>query len=683
MTEKRFKLRVVSFLMLILTFFAVAKENNSELMPEAADVNRKTALLCLDRSKNFMAQMKLQDAYENAELGISYDSEIPDLWYMKAITAQSLNYPKADVIQMVATSLNGNDWIQWNRDTARVMYADLLSDTCQCEAALKTLDSAPRLTGSDADFIRAKSYYRLGLFTPAREIVENAKSLYPQDGRFPLLFLQNEQKNASEESVSLYVEELIKNITTWSAQYPEISLYAATFSKDKSESERLLKAYSASGLSHPLHTVLSLKKGIISEEKAFNTMLTFASGGLDFACLQEFAEMLESESVITQMNEWLTAFAGILIFDVNNDGIIDLSAIYERGRASFIRYDENQDGVASWQANCDFGVPYALSVPEEDITLQYGVYPSVSQVLCQKANDLIAYELASETVNWSPMEIERAKFTALDVDFFIPIAKKENSIISEETLISNSSRIDVPCTERENSTIRFTMLNGKPQSALYREDNKPYAFAVFSDGILKFRNVDIDNDGFYELTESYSFDEENYKKYFSENEEEKMSGDLFGLMKMTKGLYLSKTVTDVDKDGFPDYFEEFLPNGGRIASWDTDKDGIWNIRSTIEKEKTTSQFIHPVSKQEISVVIENGNPSSVTTARGTKRVYQDDFYKDVFWIGEKQDYHVAKQIINYFNLSDSPSVSIIDEINGRRLVAVYFGNYYFGELFDE
>ena len=55
---------------------------------------------------------------------------------------------------------------------------------------------------------------------------------------------------------------------------------------------------------------------------------------------------------------------------------------------------------------------------------------------------------------------------------------------------------------------------------------------------------------------------------------------------------------------------------------------------------------------------------------------------NLFWIGKKLDAAESIKIINFFNLSPYPGVTIIETDNGR-IVAARVGSFYFGELFDE
>lgn len=659
-------------------------EEKEPIIASAQEANRRTALICLEKSAQAIEDAWWDKAYEQADLGIKYDPEIPDLWYLKALAAEVLNKPKAQSLELLNRALSIGSWVQCSRDSARILYADLLCDTCSWLPALSVLDVEPYLQSSDADYIRAKVYYNIGHANAAFELVKNARTLYPNDGRFPLIFFKNELGRRSNHEIADYAASLLRTHTMWTNEYPEILVYGAAYSRSNDEAERLLRAFNAYNNRSELATVFSLERGLISEIEALQQMVRFSATGLRFECLQAFADLLSDRDVIRQTNEWLTAFAGVLIFDTNSDGIVDLSCQYKRGRAETIRYDHNQDGVATWQANCDFGVPVSLSFASGNILVDYGVYPSVSRF--EDRQNETEFIITAESLYWTPVDIVQAKFKKLNAKFFIPQVKRNIEVLATPVLMRYASKITVPSTEREGGLIRFTMLRGQPQSAVYYQGEKPYAFAAFDHGSLLYRNIDSDGDDFFEMTEIYDFNPALVRMYMTADEDRLLNEKLFGNLAVTHGTFMTRAVGDLNKDGRTEYVAEFLSGGARLVSWDTDEeaDGEWNIRSVITDESQIDQFVHPVSKEIVTVITDGGKPKLIQNAFGNQLIFQDDFYENLFWIGEKQNYDVAKQVLNFFNHSTVPGVSVLDNvIEGKRLLVVSIGDFYFGEVFDE
>lgn len=155
-------------------------------------VNRRTAVRCLKLAESYLSSRDFENALAQSELGLSYDDSVADLWYVKAAAKSGRGDIKADIIPLVMKSLTEGDWVDYNRDGARVLYADLLCDTGMYDQALTILDAKPFIYSSDAEFIRVKSYYRIRSkesITKAREKINAARKIYPDDVRFPHIFL--------------------------------------------------------------------------------------------------------------------------------------------------------------------------------------------------------------------------------------------------------------------------------------------------------------------------------------------------------------------------------------------------------------------------------------------------------------------------------------------------------------
>ena len=91
----------------------------------------------------------------------------------------------------------------------------------------------------------------------------------------------------------------------------------------------------------------------------------------------------------------------------------------------------------------------------------------------------------------------------VSLDFFVPFIKKNFILPSKEEVLSNVSKIVIPSQERENAFILLTVLDSKIESAVYTQDDFPYAYAVFEDNGAVSRKIDNDGDGVCEVTEIY------------------------------------------------------------------------------------------------------------------------------------------------------------------------------------
>ena len=178
--------KVSVFLMLLICFPLAVVAASS-----AGAANRKTAVRCLKLAENYLSSRDFENAMVQAELGLSYDDTVSYLLYIKAAAKSGLGAPRAEVLPLAVKALTEGEWVDYNRDGARILYADLLCDTGEGAQAVAVLDANPFIYSSDAEFIRTKAYYRM--LTPesiekARSKVNAARKIYPADMRFPRLF---------------------------------------------------------------------------------------------------------------------------------------------------------------------------------------------------------------------------------------------------------------------------------------------------------------------------------------------------------------------------------------------------------------------------------------------------------------------------------------------------------------
>ena len=105
--------------------------------------SRKTAVRCLKLARSYLSAKDWANALSQTELALSYDDSISDLWYFKAATLYGMGQPRAVVLPLVEKALFQGEWVDYNRDSARILYADLLSDTGDYEKAIAVLDEEP------------------------------------------------------------------------------------------------------------------------------------------------------------------------------------------------------------------------------------------------------------------------------------------------------------------------------------------------------------------------------------------------------------------------------------------------------------------------------------------------------------------------------------------------------------
>ncbi len=524
---------ILVFLLFNSVFMIHPQSSETYLESNAALANKRTALRCLSLAGNYFSEKNYAASLAQANLGLAYCQDLSDLWYVLACVQNLTGEPKAKVLSSVEKALSLNNWTEYKRDSARILYADILCDTLRFNEVFDVLDSKPMIYSSDAEYIRAKAYYRKGdaeSLEKAREKIDAARRIYTRDERFPLLFFKFENPLEQNESVkkisSFFVDEIIQNADSKNA---ELEIYASLFADDEL-CLRLLKSFSARNLSHPLYAIQALKKGLISERESFEYFAKFADDSINLNYIKSELELLiENESLLLAA-EYFNSYSGVIEQDIDGDGICNLYVKYSRGRPETLFYDKNQDGELDWNLTCDFGAAVNGTIylgqnsgddenQNEKITLAWKNYPSLENVkFSDERYYFVTKSLDFNLVNFSAKnEISEI----LNFDFFYPELIENEDLLNKKNLFSKCSYFEFDSKKSPGTTIRFVLDNGNFRSALYFFNQQIFAQCQFENNFPSLRVVDADRDGIYEISEFYAVDQNNSFDDYAMEEEQK------------------------------------------------------------------------------------------------------------------------------------------------------------------
>ena len=645
-------------------------------------------------AKDALMRKDYAEALFRAENGLEYDRGISDLWYVAAVALKHMDALLDEVYARVSTALGTDNWIDYNKDGARILAADILSDTLKCAEALEVLASPALIYSNDAEFIRAKCYYRLSRSPHAedtadfnrlraRETVTLAHKIYPRDDRYLRLFFQNELLYGYETTAqlralaNLYVREVMLS----DGGDAELFMLAAAFAEGE-DRIRMLRSFQGRGMRHPLYALFALEDGLLSQQAAFDYFAAFASESVPRELFETFALFIDDETVIQAFAGFLSAYSGVITSDTTGDRIVNLTTRYESGRPKRIEFDENQNGQPDWIVQCDYGVPVEVFMPAENLRVFFGAYPSVTRAELRGVDFL----LPETHVSWSPVTMQhsaRLLESPGAYSFFVPEQKKGFEAITERALYAGAAIITSPVPDSETESIAFTMSNGKPLSSEHFKDGRLYARTFFTNGIPATRSVDEDADGIFEITQVFGFDPRNYGDFQTEAEEKKLYDSLFGVIESAKGTYLLKISLDTNADTVADFVEEYTGGGGKSAWWDTDGDGNWDIAVIRHPNSGVEDSLFRMFNSEYPVIVrsENGVPVSVSRNNRAVEMSKDPRY-DFYWLGVHGDREAARLLEETLDKNAAHSVAVI-EGELQRIIAVKIGNLRFGEVLHE
>ena len=684
---KKFKSVFICILLMAGVVQFVSAQNKN-----AAAANRKTAERCLSLSESFMLNDDWQNALNQAELGLSYDETISDLFYVKAAAQSNLGYKKAEVLETIKESFAKDNWINYTKNSARILYADMLCATGLYDESLAVLDMEPLLYSADSEFIRIKNYYRMGTaasIAQARARLNSSRKIYPKDARFPNLFFMFEMAfmNSAERTGTPYeIPELVQTIAdSYIAKLPDYSstdieseIIALMFCQGEQQ-KRLLKAVGEKNQNHPLFAYAALKAGIISEEKAFNLFFESSNNVYDLSLLESFGALLHDEALMANFADHLKSLEGTVYIDNDLDLLNELTVTYERGRAKTIIYDKNADGIEELNAQCDFGSPVSVAFDGGKLDLLYESFPSVSRITDNTDGNI--YHFLSFDFNYNPFEMTvDTLFSRFNVDFYIPLIDSEIEAPDKYILAKNASSLELSTAERSGSRVSYTVFEGRPVFAVFMSGGSRYAYATIEPGCPFVRYADFDGDGVYETSETYDIDNEN--KY-TEPSDIQIIKNVFGDGTFSEKLYLKKIEIDRNGDTKIEFSEQYLGNNGKISSWDTDGDGILDYEyirypDSADGKLTEETILYSkLGEEYVSLQNIDGIPVSLKYEGEVIDVIPGNA-ENLFWVGEKGTVAQEEVVLNSVEkVITEGAVQLVKFDDSLRISVIKIGSAYF------
>jgi len=692
---KERKIKKLSSLFAYFVLFVLLNAFAFGQSKEVASANRRTAERCLRLAENCIVGSDWKNALSHSELGLSYDSSISDLIYLKALAQDKLNYTRAQVYETIKEAFEKEVWLNYNRNGARILYADLLSELGEYEHSMSILNEKPLIYSADAEFIRIKNYYRMGTYDSinyARSKLSSARKIYPEDSRFAqiffmfeLLFMNHSILNDGQYEIPEIVKTLasayIIKLPDYEASNVETQIIALMFSEGE-EQQRLLKAVGEIDRNNPLFALAALRAGIITEEMAYNIFFDSSNNVYSLNILESFVQLINNEGLRQNLCERLNSFTGLLYIDQNLDLRNELLIEYERGRARNIKYDKNNDQILEMNVICDFGAPASIAFEGLDIYLEYDIYPSVHQIRFNKENTFFYF--INGDFSYNPFEmIKNPLFTYFAADFYIPYPLDEIVIPEKTYLAAKASSIEMPTEERLASKVIYTVFEGRPVFADFRAADKQFAYSTIETGLPFVRYVDYDNDNIFETAETYNF----YQEPPEGEKADALIEKVFGKNSFSSSLFLQKIEIDRNVDTVIEYKEEFLPGNGKISYWDDDGNGICDYQYIRYSEdasglvKEESIFYASNGLERVLIAYENQEAVLIKYNQNEYKVIKGS-RPNYYWIAEagtkEEEDEISSKITSI--LTNGEVNLIQTEASERFTVIRVDSNYYFKKL---
>lgn len=661
------------------------------LMAQTGSVNsanRNTALRCLKLAENCLVGNDWDNALKQANLGLSYDENISDLIYLKAAALINMGANRADVIDIIQTAFQKNEWVGYSKNGARILYSDLLSDVGLYEQSMKILDENQMLYSADAEFIRIKNLYRMGTeasINSARLKLNSARRIYPADARFPNIFfmfefiylMENEKYNSNykiPEIVRTIAAFYINKLPDYSGTNLEMELLASFFA-EKEERIRIVNAiYAKNQTENPMLPIAALDAGVVNEQQAYEMFFNFSGNTVSLEFLQILISRLTDENVKTQLMEKLLNYDGIIEVDENYDLQSEISIEYETGRPVSVKYDRNNDGKLDLYSTCDFGAPKFVYFANNNTELFYDAYPGVSKIILKDEEYVLNY--LQGDYKFTPFNLIPDTFVSqLGIDMYIPYINNNSAFPANEELLVYANSLEVPVSERENAKAVYTVMEGKFISADFYENSHKYAYCDFSTmPIVRFADYDMDE--YFETLENYEFTGKDSSLY---NKEHVIQS--FGKVMEDFPLYLKKILIDRNGNTFFEFTEQYLENNGKICCWDNDDDGKIDcqyIRYPCKENDSQSLIEETIyyNKNEIAEIklhSVDGIPVKMLYKENEVMIYageKDNFY----WIEDEGSVEMEETVLSHINNGIVQGAVELIETEDKRISVICVGN---------
>lgn len=687
------------FVFCSLFLFSLAAQNSYEI------ANKNTAIRCLKLAENYLLNGDWANALGQAELGLSYDDSVSDLLYVKAAAQINLNRKKIDVLEQIKTAFERDNWINYTKNGARILYADLLCDTGDYELSAQILDEEPFIFSADAEFIRIKNLYRTGTensIENARLKLNSAIRVYPADERFANLFFMFETaflENAAILDENYEIPQIVRVISNfyisklpdYDGKNPELELLASFFASEQTKN-RLVRAIDAKNQTvHPLMAVAGLQVGLYSQERAFNLFFETVGDSVLLSDLEFFALFIDDPYVESLFIEKILNFNGAIFIDSDLDLQTEISADYFSGRPVKISFDKNNDDNVESFAECDLGAPYFVDFAQDGCKIHYENFPNVSKIDFYKGDNNATLNFFGDDFSLEPFSIEKNRvLEKFGLEFYVPAISKNDAAPKFDEIFAKAISVEYPVEERDDAKVVYTVSGGENISALFLQNEKIYAFCNFSKTPFS-RYADLDNDGFFETTELYDaifdLDSAEEKSLYDEDFISRIFGQNFAKKNQNK-IYLKKISIDGNSNSFYEFSEEYLPYDGKICYWDNDDNGIIECKYTKfprqNGESLNEEAVFYDKNGNSVIAINFIDKIPVKMFEGENEILINaGVNENFYWLDNPQSVELENKILNFAGKNILQGAAIVFESDNLRISVIKVEENYFCKVLPE
>lgn len=552
----------IALLLVTLAWSAYAQSSSSSSEPQAVKrQDRLISQIYVEQAANALAKKNWNAVESLVKVALEFDHRSSDALYLRAEALQSQGGEIPKAISSYRAALASDTFKRFTATSCTMKLVPLLLRTKHYREALHDLRGLGNLDAAVL-YYNAEGLVGLGRDFQARNLLAQAQAAYPGDARFSLLRVRIDPQY--RQTVALrYL-----GATSSTAIDRRVLVGIVSHTRNPSVKRRLVALYNKY---FPPSTTVFAQSLLASSTVTPAQIDRYVSDGLlaNGRLTQRLYAHLSPGAARNRLIAKEAAYTGQVGLDTNGDGFNEETAHYSAGTLQSLTVDPNQNGVPEYDVGFSGGVPNTVAFSSGGVTyhLTYGSYPFVAQASVDEKGSRASYTLLPGRVSF-PLFGARTSIPSGPAAF--PPLVKTSATIGRHELFSFATEIK---TTNSVSQLPVSLWKKSIDNIIELEkgwQGGRYTYRAFYHGGQKYSaEIDLDNDGYYEVHEYYR----NGKVW-----KITYDGDKDGIPEFTLVLKPYPILSwDFNDDGVPDEIEKKISPTTTILEFSTKMNGVYNV----------------------------------------------------------------------------------------------------------
>ncbi|MDR2901348.1 MAG: hypothetical protein LBV20_07510 [Treponema sp.] len=519
-----------------------------------------------------------------------------DVSYLLALCREKLNRPRGAVLRAVDIAIETKRWTNYEVSSALLLKAEMLLAVKDYPGLIDIVNQLPE--SSDTMVLHLRALKGLDDAPSFLRLMSRAFNVYQHDPRPVSILFHFVDAHVPKLNERALIDIALRRMPLLVTKDPSLAYKTVPFMTNIDDARRLMEIYRAENSPHPESLPAALELGVIDEETMMKDFFSYTTNQfssinqtertLSLKLVRDLWNLLRNNESRDEFTRNLLSFSGVIVEDRDEDSYPESFARYEMGKIRFYDYDADQDRLPELLLDFYDGdeLPHKAELAAADadthesgfsayplqsddrskISLEYFAYPSVKSARLAQAEYFPVYrEFFFAPVDFVPIVdagIEDADVNALMLMY--PELSSSISRLTKRSLISFANFIKRPSREFPEALEEIHLTNSVVNRA--REvlpDGTIVSEMFFELGEPYLQYVDLDFDGKRETRRLFK-------------REHRL--DFPGVDPTDYQPVLEKSESDWDGDDLYEYGELYLPDGMIERSWDSDGDGIREMK---------------------------------------------------------------------------------------------------------